>query len=398
MRRIGRSGAAAGDGVPARQVETLAEAERALEQLLRKRTALALPAPMLARITALGLPSDSVEMALSSIRSLDEWMIAWTRLGQQWIAMARREDIAGRWRHGALARRHAAMCYHAAHFITAADQKTVLMLRSTAAGFFSQAVPYLYEMTERVFIPWKEHNLPGYLRRPPEGGSPFPVLIVLNGATTTKEETLIWSDPIVAAGWAVLAIDWPGTGEATAFAPLDGAGEGVIVAILRELARDPRIDQEKVAALGFSLGATPVVRGAERDPRISAVVLVTPPFDPPAWSALLDPLMARQLLMLADDGRDPEQVIASFSLRASLDGWQLPALIFGAGQDRVAPPDEADRVAYAMGDWATLVRYPHASHGLFDVIDDWPYVTAQWLAALIAPLSKQEPKADDTEQ
>lgn len=371
-----------GEARPQRTVETLEEAERALDLLLRKRTALALPESMLARINALGLPSSSIEDALSSIHSLDEWMTVWTRLGQQWFAMARREDIAGRWRHGALSRRHAAMCYHAAHFITAADQKTVLMLRSTAAGFFAQAAPYLYEMTERVYIPWKEHNLPAYLRRPTDGRSPFPVLIALNGATTIKEETLIWSEPIVAAGWAILAVDWPGTGEATAFAPLTGEGEGVIVAILRELERDPRVDQERIAALGFSLGATPVVRGAERDRRVGAVILVTPPFDPPAWPALLDPLMARQLLMLTDDGRDPERVIASFSLRSSLEPWHCPALIFGAGQDRVAPPDEADRVAHGMGDWATLVRYPFAGHGLYDVIDDWPYVAARWLAAL----------------
>lgn len=365
-----------------KHIDSLEAAERALDQLLQKRSALALPEAMLARISALGLPTDSVEETLSSIRSLDEWMIGWTRMGQQWIAVAKREDISGRWRHGALARRHAAMCYHAAHFITAADQKTVLMLRSTAAGFFSQAAPYLYEMTERVLIPWKEHNLPAYLRRPLEGGSPFPVLIVLNGATTIKEETLVWSDPIVASGWAVLAVDWPGTGEATAVAPLSGVGESVIVSILSELERDPRIDKSRIAALGFSLGATPVVRGAERDPRIEAVILVTPPFDPPAWPALLDPLMARQLLLLTDDGRDPEQVIGSFSLRSSLENWHCPALVFGAGQDRVAPPDEADRVAHGMGEWATLVRYPNATHGLYDVIDDWPYVAARWLAAL----------------
>jgi dienelactone hydrolase len=368
-----------------RTVEPLDAAERALEQLLQKRTARAMPASMLARILALGLPNETVEDVLGAIRSLDDWMIAWTRMGQQWVAVAKREDIAGRWRHGALARRHAAMCYHAAHFITAADQRTVLMLRSTAAGFFGQAVPYLYEMTEKLTIPWREHNLPAYLRRPSDVGSPFPLLIVLNGATTIKEETLVWSDPIVAAGWGVLAVDWPGTGEATALAPLSGAGESVIVAILREIERDPRVDSNRIAALGFSLGATPVVRGAERDPRISAVVLVTPPFDPPAWPALLDPLMARQLLLLTDDGRDPEQVIASFSLRASLQGWHCPALIFGAGQDRVAPPDEADRVAHGMGEWATLVRYPNASHGLYDVMDDWPYVVAEWLTTLYAP-------------
>src|SRR3954449_959506 len=216
------------------RVDPSIEAQQALDALLRKRSALALPSPLQARIAALGLPSESVQQALGAIHALEEWMIAWTRLGQQWIAIARREDIAGRWRHGAMARRHAAMCYHAAHFITIADPKTALMLRSTAAGFFSQALPYLYEATERITIGWKEHNLPAYLRRPPHAEHPVPLLITLNGATTSKEEALIWSDPIISAGWAMLCIDWPGTGESTALAPLTGQQESVLVAALRE--------------------------------------------------------------------------------------------------------------------------------------------------------------------
>jgi dienelactone hydrolase len=368
-------------------VDPSLEAQQALDALLRKRSALALPSPLLARIAALGLPSASVQQALGAVHALEEWMIAWTRLGQQWIAIARREDIAGRWRHGAMARRHAAMCYHAAHFITVADPKTALMLRSTAAGFFSQALPYLYEATERITIGWKEHNLPAYLRRPPHAEQPVPLLITLNGATTSKEEALIWSDPIIAAGWAMLCIDWPGTGESSALAPLTGRQESVVVAALREASRDGRLDPERSAVLGFSLGAAPAIRAASRDPRIGAVVLISPPFDPTVWPALRDPLMARQLLMLADDGRDQREVIDSFSLKSSLAHWDRPALIFGAGADQVAPPDEADRVAYAMGDWATLIRYPYACHGLFDVIDDWPYVVAQWLSVLNQPVA-----------
>ena len=147
------------------------------------------------------------------------------------------------------------------------------MLRSTAAGFFSQALPYLYEATERITIGWKEHNLPAYLRRPPHAEQPVPLLITLNGATTSKEEALIWSDPIIAAGWAMLCIDWPGTGESTALAPLTGRQESVLVAALREASRDGRLDPERSAVLGFSLGATPAVRAAAREPRIGAVVL-----------------------------------------------------------------------------------------------------------------------------
>ena len=117
------------------------EAQQALDALLRKRSALALPSPLLARIAALGLPSESVQQALGAIHALEEWMIAWTRLGQQWIAIARREDIAGRWRHGAMARRHAAMCYHAAHFITVADPKTALDAPVHGGGLFLASPP-----------------------------------------------------------------------------------------------------------------------------------------------------------------------------------------------------------------------------------------------------------------
>ena len=59
--------------------------------------------------------------------------------------------------------------------------------------------------------------MPAYLSVPTTGKGPFPLLILLNGATTCKEELMLWSPPLVQAGVAVLAVDWPGTGESASF-------------------------------------------------------------------------------------------------------------------------------------------------------------------------------------
>ena len=82
---------------------------------------------------------------------------------------------------------------------------------------------------------------------------------------------------------------------------------------------------------------------------------------------------------------------ASFSLAEPISRLETPLLVFGAGLDRAAPPSEAERVACAAGEWATLVWYPEAGHLLWEAGDDWPEIATTWLAALFAPQQRQTP-------
>src|SRR5262249_14113283 len=89
-----------------------------------------------------------------------------------------------------------------------------------------------------------------------------------------------------------------------------------------------------------------------------------------------------QLLSLAGRSASLQDLAADFSLVDVANRLRCPLLVFGAGRDLVVPPDESLHLSAAAGDLATLVWYPHASHGLYDLIDDWTSVAADWLAAL----------------
>jgi pimeloyl-ACP methyl ester carboxylesterase len=154
----------------------------------------------------------------------------------------------------------------------------------------------------------------------------------------------------------------------------------LVEATLREVRLDPRLDGSRIALLGLGLGGAPVVRAAGVDPAIGAVVVVSPPFDPTRWPHHAGALAASPF---PDDAQGRE-LAGSFALGEAIEGLTTPLLVFGGGYDQVAPPAEAERVACAAGEWATLVWYPTGGHLLWEARDDWPLVATAWLATLFA--------------
>jgi len=359
---------------------------RTINAYLKLRTGRRLPRSFRARFTAMKLPQETIDTALGEVRGLGDWMAAWNRAAQRHLSDARRAETDGRWQESAVARRNAAMCYHAAHLITDTDQRTLRALRSSAATVFSQAIPRLMADTRKVNVRWRTAQLPGYLAKPseiPPRGAP--VVVMLNGATTIKEELLLWADPFLERGLAVLTLDWPGTGEAFDAGRITSRCDDFTDGLFSLLTQEADLNAERVALLGFSLGSAVAVRAAASDRRIDACVSVTGPFDPRRWIRSVNPIVRQQLEGMAGIDIPIREFANDFSLVDVTRRMRCPVLVLGAGRDLVVPPEESLHLAAAVGDLGTLIWYPTGAHGLYEQIDDWTRTTAIWLRSMLAP-------------
>ena len=364
-----------------------------LDRYLRLRTARALPRSFRARFAAMRIPNETIDRVLGEIRSLDRWMDTWNQAAQRFLTEARREERIGGWREAAEARVSAAMCFHAAHLVVDPDPRTVRTLRASSVTTFAQAVPRLFPETHKIGVPWRTRQLPAYLALPVAGSAPFPLLVMLNGGTTCKEELLLWSGPVLEAGVAVLAIDWPGTGESASFGPPDPDCDDLTDAIVDLAAADPDLDPDMITLLGFSLGGTIALRAAARDRRMAGAIAVTPPFEPAAWWRYVNPLVRQQLLSFSTNPVAERDVLGRFSLRGDLERLRSPILLFGAGRDLVVPPEETLAIAADAGELATVCWFPRGSHGLYAEIPEWTALAARWVNGLfgrVAPPPEAE--------
>ncbi|MGI8476317.1 MAG: alpha/beta hydrolase family protein [Thermomicrobiales bacterium] len=366
---------------------------RRIDLFLRLRSARALPRSFRARFAAMRIPDETIDLALSQVRGLADWMGIWNQTAHAFLSEARREDGAGRWLEAAVARRNAAMCYHTAHFVTDSNPRTVRALRASGIGAFAQAIPKLLPETRRVVFPWRARELPAYFSRPVDAPESMPLVVLLNGATTTKEEMLLWADRFLERGVAVLALDWPGTGEASGEEPLSADCDDITDPLLAFAAAEPGLSPDRVVLCGFSLGGAVAIRSAALDRRIAGVAAVTPPYEPRSWMHYVNPVVQQQLVSLVRDDVLNDAVVESFSLADIMPRLRAPLLVFGAGRDLVVPPEEALHLAAAAGDLGTLVWYPEGAHGLYEYVDDWTGVAAEWIATLLGPA----PQAQSTQ-
>lgn len=355
---------------------------RRIDLFLKLRTARQIPLSFRARFIAMRIPRETVDRTLGEVRGLGDWMAAWNKSAQRFLSEARREDLEGRWYEAAVARRQAAMCYHAAHFVTDDDPRTVRTLKAAGVAAFAQAASRMLPETRRISIAWRTSELPAYISKPIQYTGPHPLVVLFNGATTTKEELLLWSDHFLERGIAVMTLDWPGTGEASHVlltADCDDVTDGIFAFVENE----PDLDPESIVLLGFSLGGSVAIKSAALDRRIAACVAVTPPYEPRAWVHYVNPIVRQQLLLLARDPEWIEDLLSEFSLADVIGKLRCPLLVFGAGRDLVVPPEEALHLASAAGELATLVWYSRGSHGLYEYLDDWADLAAAWIASLV---------------
>jgi len=359
--------------------------DRHARSVLRVRSARIMPVSMRARFLAMDIPNDVLDATLASIRTPADWADAWIETAQRFLGDYRRQVSARHVLEAAQARRLAALSYHSAQLFGSSDERTIRTCRAAAASLFAQAQPYVYPDARRLAVPWRSHRLPAYLQAPKGGSARTGLVVMLNGASTSKEESFAWGESFLRAGLAVLSLDSPGTGEASGVPNPDVDDDDILDGVFDIMANEPTLDLTQVSVVGVSLGGNLAVRCAAYDRRIMASVAVTPPFDPARWLGHASPLLMRQLgTMTESPAGDSDEAASRYSLHDHVPRLKSPLLVFGAGRDLVIPPSEAQLLAARAGALGSLVWYPASGHCLYDAIPAWTAEAATWITSVAA--------------
>ena len=165
------------------------------------------------RFIANGVDYNDFVRVTSAIGSWDSWCEQWCRPARSHEQLGRAALAAGRERSAGAHLAQAAVYYHFAKFMFVDDLDQMRAAHLTAVRVPADALPFLDPPGERVEIPFDGAAIAGVLRRPP-GPGPHPVVILIPGLDSAKEEFRPTEELFLSRGLATLSVDGPGQGEA----------------------------------------------------------------------------------------------------------------------------------------------------------------------------------------
>lgn len=238
------------------------------------------------RFVANGVPLSDFQDVAAEVQHWDDWCAAWTRRGAVHENLGREAAQRGRLRSAGAHLTTAAVCFHFGKFLFVHDREQQRATHERAVSCRTEALALIDPPGVRVALPFGEGAVFGNLRRP-RGIDRPPVVVLVSGLDSAKEEMGAYEELFLERGLATLAFDGPGQGEAEYDLPIRGDWEVVVAAVLDALATRDDVDGDRVGIWGVSLGGYYAPRAAAFEHRVRACISLSGPYD---WGALWDGL------------------------------------------------------------------------------------------------------------
>lgn len=335
----------------------------------------------LARMNIAGhIDYSEISRILQEINRRQDWVDAWMDASHRHADLAITAEKRGALRSAGDAYLRAALCAHWASLYAEADDKAMAHKRSL--DLYSSGADWFEPPSQRVEIPFDGDVLPGYLRKPSDG-SEGPMVLLLGGADTNKEELHHWGTEFTRRGLSVLALDGPGQGELAArYGRLrmrfDRYHEAVSAVLDWVDQHHEALEARSVGVFGNSLGGYLALDAGFRDERIGAVISnggfcdassrdKWPPGVFKAFSSCLGIASQDELSQHIDEHLDLMSVTRSNSPNA---------LVIHGGREDLSDENEARRAAQ-IADGTLLVvedgfhTCTNRDHLLSAVLADW---------------------------
>jgi 2,6-dihydroxypseudooxynicotine hydrolase len=332
------------------------------------------------RFTSQGVDYNDFFRTTARIEKWEDWCKEWVAAGDMHKELAAMAEQQGAQVSAGEAYIAAALCYHFGKFLFQDFHDEYLSAGSQSIGAFSKGLKMLDPTGERVEIPLDEMRMVGTLRRPADLSRP-PLVLLLAGLDSTKEEFFYWENVFLKRGLATFSLDGPGQGECGYDSSIRADYEAAVCAVLDVLTGRDDIDAGRIGLAGVSLGGYYAPRAAAFEPRVKAAVGNCGPWNfAECWPAL--PGLTRAAFQHHSGAKDEADAVVKAG-QLSLDGAaqkiKQPLLIIHGKLDRIIPVEQGYKIVQAVGPHAELAVFENGNH----VCNNIPYIyrplTADWL-------------------
>jgi pimeloyl-ACP methyl ester carboxylesterase len=321
------------------------------------------------RFIANGVDYNDFVRTTSGVARWEDWLDAWTETAEMHMELANGARAVGHDRSAGEAYLHAAVCFHFSKFVWVLDAERNRRNTEAAVRAMYAAHELLDPSAERIEAPLNDSHVVANLRRPSEPAR-APLVVLIPGLDSTKEEFYLWESAFLERGMATLSLDGPGQGETGFELNIRPDYEIAVGAVLDAVSHRSELDLSRVGAVGVSLGGYYVVRAAAFEPRLTAIAGISGPFQFGAdWEAI--PELTRETIAHhtgASDEADARRRAGELNLAGVAEQVLQPCLVVTGRRDRVIGWEETKRIADAVpnSEW---VLYEDGTH----VCNNIPY-------------------------
>lgn len=334
------------------------------------------------RFISNGVLLADFEDVISGMEGWEDWCSAWSARAAVHEKLGRDTLAAGYQLTASEHLTRAAVYYHFAKFLFVHDIPQMRAAHMKAVECRQLALPHLRPPAVRVEIPYEGKFLAGFLRFPADAVKP-PLLIMVPGLDSAKEELEAYELPFLARGMATLMVDGPGQGEAEYDFPIRGDYEVPVRAMVDWAMERKDIDTGRIGLWGVSLGGYYAPRAAAFEKRLKACIGLAGPYDFSAnWDNL--PELTREAFRVRSHCKS-EQEARRHALTLTLkDGIakqiECPLFIVTGKQDRLIPWQDAQRLVEEAAGPAELLLVEDGNHIANNRPYRWRSRSADWMA------------------
>jgi 2,6-dihydroxypseudooxynicotine hydrolase len=336
------------------------------------------------RFVANGIDVNDFERVQAATTEWADWGPNWKAVGDMHRVLGDEAAALGRKVTATEAFQRAAWSYHLGKFLWFEDLDLHHEMSTLASRTYARALPHLDPPGERLEIPFEGTTIPANLRRP-RGAARPPVVLLVPGLDSVKEELFAMEGDFLKRGMATLTIDGPGQGESAPRFPIRADWSSVVKPVIDALEARADIDPGRVGLMGISMGGIYGPLAAAKEKRIRALVALAGPYDlSECWPALNALTKGGYVFYTkSKDEAEAFERTKALSLHGVLANVDQPLLVIHGARDRLFPPAQAERIAREAPN-ATLIMYPDGNHVCNNITYKYRPAMADWMRERLA--------------